>query len=229
MPYPVATGAEEAAALIQHLDSLMQARFKNRQTTPPIFLLVDEVFVLTQKWSQAAEYLARLASQGRGAGIHLILATQRATKETLGNTSMIGANIPARLVGKVESATSSTLAVTVPQAGAEELLGNGDMVGNLTGQVTRFQVGLWDANPEPVPVNVNKRPVPDVYEQRQDSKPSQRGGHNKIEIEPEWVEWAIEHGKNGQPASQYKIRQELGLSSSVAKRVYEAAKHAGRG
>lgn len=152
-PYPVATSPEEAAKLIQRLSQIQDQRFAEGSTRPSIFLFVDEAFVLTQKWKEASNYLARLASQGRGANIHLVLATQRATKEALGNTSIISANIPARLVGKVDSAASSALALGLPQGGAEELLGNGDMIGNLTGQPVRLQVGLWDENPEPVPVS----------------------------------------------------------------------------
>ena len=73
----------------------------------------------------------------RGAGIHVVAATQKPTAGVLG--SLMKANFPVRLVGRVTSATDARVASGWSGTGAERLEGRGDFIAVAEGKVTRFQ------------------------------------------------------------------------------------------
>ena len=78
-----------------------------------------------------------LAQMGRACGIHLIIATQTPRREVV--SGMIKANFPVSIAFKTKTATDSM--VILDQAGAEDLIGNGDMLLSVNATTERIQCG----------------------------------------------------------------------------------------
>lgn len=151
---PVITEPQGAAAALNWLVREMESRYetlkllglrniegfnkrtidKEREATLgkeiPAFMpfmvgIIDELADLMMVASQDIETpIARIAQMARAVGIHLILATQRPSREVI--TGLIKANFPTRISFKVASRVNSQ--IVLDEIGAETLLGNGDML-----------------------------------------------------------------------------------------------------
>ncbi len=142
---PVVSSPKEAAAVLTNCIAEMERRYerlsylrarslpeanralRRRGEAPMPYLLVviDELADLMMVSPQAVEdAVIRLAQKSRAVGIHLVLATQRPSVDVI--TGLIKANVPSRIAFAVSSQTDSR--VILDQAGAESLLGQGDML-----------------------------------------------------------------------------------------------------
>ena len=153
---PVIGEATEAAEALGELVQLMEARrvpvkgtlgVTQGEVTPRIIVVLDELADLTCGANAGGkalnEHLTRLVQRGREAGIHVIACTQKPSSQVLG--TLVRANFPARLVGKVVSPEDARVAAGIGGTGAEKLTGRGDFLAVAAGQVVRFQAAYVSA------------------------------------------------------------------------------------
>lgn len=92
---------------------------------PQIVIFIDELAdMMLVAGKEVEDSICRLAQMGRAAGMHLVVATQRPTTDVI--TGLIKANIPSRIALSVMSQVDSR--TIIDMAGADKLLGNGDML-----------------------------------------------------------------------------------------------------
>jgi S-DNA-T family DNA segregation ATPase FtsK/SpoIIIE len=142
---PVVSSPKQAAAALTNVVGEMERRYermsifrarglpelnralrsRGEQPLPYLLVVIDELADLMMISPQEVEdAVIRLAQKSRAVGVHLVLATQRPSVDVI--TGMIKANVPSRIAFAVSSQTDSR--VILDQAGAESLLGQGDML-----------------------------------------------------------------------------------------------------
>ena len=142
---PVVTAPKKAAAALNWAVAEMNRRYKlfsdmkvreikgfnkkvgkaSPEWMPQIVIIVDELADLMMVSSkEVEEAICRLAQLARAAGIHLVIATQRPSVNVI--TGLIKANVPSRIAFAVSSQVDSR--TILDGAGAEKLLGKGDML-----------------------------------------------------------------------------------------------------
>ncbi|MCG0276816.1 MAG: DNA translocase FtsK [Thermosediminibacteraceae bacterium] len=138
---PVVTDPKKAASALNWIVSEMENRYqlfakegvreinryneKSQEKLPKILVIIDELADLMMTSPREVEdSICRLAQMARAAGIHLVVATQRPSVDVI--TGLIKANIPSRISFAVSSQVDSR--TILDMAGAEKLLGKGDML-----------------------------------------------------------------------------------------------------
>jgi S-DNA-T family DNA segregation ATPase FtsK/SpoIIIE len=142
---PVVSSPKQASAALMNVVAEMERRYerlsavrarnlaeanrtlrqRGEQPMPYLLVVIDELADLMMISPQEVEdSVIRLAQKSRAVGVHLVLATQRPSVDVI--TGMIKANVPSRIAFAVSSQTDSR--VILDQAGAESLLGQGDML-----------------------------------------------------------------------------------------------------
>lgn len=110
-------------AINEEIESSLEIEVPER--LPYIVVIVDELADLMMVSSSDIETpIARIAQMARAVGIHMLLATQRPSREVI--TGLIKANFPTRISFKVANRVNSQ--IVIDENGAEALLGNGDML-----------------------------------------------------------------------------------------------------
>ena len=116
-----------ADAGVRDLDSYNKtcAAMEDRQPLPQIVVVIDELAdLMLVAAKEVEEAICRVAQMGRASGIHLVIATQRPSADVI--TGLMKANIPSRIAFAVASAMESR--IILDTAGAEKLVGKGDML-----------------------------------------------------------------------------------------------------
>ena len=146
---------------------------------PYIVIVIDELADMMMVAARDAEVLiVRLAQKARAVGIHLVLATQRPSVNVI--TGLIKANIPARIAFTVASQIESR--IILDQAGAEKLLGQGDML-FLTASMSKPKrvQGAWVTDEELVKVTDHlKMQSPPQYNDEVVSQPVHLNGKGGV-------------------------------------------------
>jgi len=130
-------GVRSLAAFNERMKKLDAAQLReagadeDQTPLPSILLVIDEFAdMMAAVRKQVEEPIARLSAKARAAGIHLVLATQRPSKDVI--TGLIKANVATRISFQVSQKVDSM--VILDQIGAEQLLGRGDMLFRYRGQ-----------------------------------------------------------------------------------------------
>ena len=125
---------------VKDLDSyneLMRVDQRYADCKPQIVIIIDELAdLMMASPSEVENSICRLAQKARAAGMHLIVATQRPSVDVV--TGLIKANIPSRIAFSVASQFDSR--TILDMAGAEKLLGKGDMLFSPVGSTKPYRV-----------------------------------------------------------------------------------------
>ena len=122
---------------IESYNQLMRLDGRYADCKPQIVIIIDELADLMMASPAEVETsICRLAQKARAAGLHLIVATQRPSADVV--TGLIKANIPSRIAFSVASLTDSR--IILDMAGAEKLLGKGDMLFSPVGSMKPLRV-----------------------------------------------------------------------------------------
>lgn len=152
---------------------------KIEERMPYIVIVIDELADLMMLAARDVEGLiVRIAQKARAVGIHLVLATQRPSVDVI--TGLIKANIPARIAFTVASQIDSR--TIIDQAGAEKLLGKGDLlITTAQSPKPRRVQAAWIDDPEVVKVvNQIKTQRPPEYNDEVVAQPVQLNGKGGV-------------------------------------------------
>jgi DNA segregation ATPase FtsK/SpoIIIE-like protein len=211
--HPVMCDLTEIVKALLWLQNTMAERAAQGITQPRILMVIDEVRQLVRRERRVQSLLSSIAEMGAGVGIHLVVATQQPGAKALGEALV---NFPARLLGRVASATLTYGAAGRARSQAETLLGRGDMLLIAEGGLMhRVQVPLvseaelantprWE-RADQVPC----LPLPEAVNWSTPVGVDTRGGWNRKPLDIDEVAQMVEEGATAaQLSHQFNINYE---------------------
>ncbi len=200
------------------------------QPLPNILLVIDEFAdMMASVRKQVEEPIARLSAKARAAGIHLVLATQRPSKDVI--TGLIKANIATRISFQVSQKVDSM--VVLDQIGAEQLLGRGDMLFRYRGQNAERLHGAFVTDEEVGRVVEDWRRrgspeyVSEVTEPLEDPDEASFGADEAAEGQDEYYTPAVELVRETRRASISLIQRQFRIGYNRAANIMDAMERAG--
>lgn len=201
-------------------------------------IVIDELadLMMSGQKKEVEGNIARIAQMARAVGMHLIVATQRPSVDVI--TGLIKANIPSRIAFTVASQVDSR--TVIDKAGAEDLLGRGDMLYYPTGNLAPIRVQGVFVETDEVENVVNHVKLtidPDMLKNLQD--PEIADGKSKFEgsvlegydgdqdEDPEIIEKAIQIVRETRKGSTSLIQRKLGLGYARAAKVLDILEELG--
>ncbi len=216
--------ADEDGNVQQHEDGSM----------PYIVIVIDEMADLMMVAKRDVEALiVRIAQKARAVGIHLVLATQRPSVDVI--TGLIKANVPARIAFTVASQIDSM--TILDQAGAEKLLGQGDMLmKTVTMPKPKRIQGAWVTDEEVTKItdHLRMQSAPQ-YNDEIISQPVQLNGKGGVVMadfdggnsDDDMFKQAVQAVVEGRKASTSYLQRRLRIGYSRAARIIEEMEEQG--
>ncbi len=219
--------------IVDYNERIKSGRLKNSETVthikmPYLVVIIDELAdLMITAAKEVEEPIARLAQLARAVGIHLIVATQRPSVDVI--TGVIKANFPARVAYQVASKTDSR--TILDMNGAEQLLGNGDMLYLPSGSPKPVRLQNAYISPEEVEAVVEaigkqvgyQHPftLPSIAERKKAG--AEGGGSDRDELFEEAARLVVRH----QQGSVSLLQRRLKVGYSRAARLVDELEIAG--
>lgn len=230
------------AEMLRRYDVLQVARARNlweynekvgrKDKMPHIVIIIDELadLMMSGNKKEVESAIARIAQMARAVGMHLIVATQRPSVDII--TGLIKANIPSRIAFTVASQIDSR--TILDNMGAEDLLGNGDLLYSPVGSSAPERIQGVYVSTEEVEAVVNhiKRTIDpamleDIYDasivdgDRGNFEWAMSDGNGEYDEDPKIVEEAISVVRAEWKASTSMLQRRMKLGYARAARVID--------
>ncbi|MBQ6457050.1 MAG: DNA translocase FtsK 4TM domain-containing protein [Mogibacterium sp.] len=219
--------AKEGVKDLDSYNELMRANHEPQRCKPQVVIIIDELAdLMMASPSEVENSICRLAQKARAAGMHLIVATQRPSVDVV--TGLIKANIPSRIAFSVASQIDSR--TILDMAGAEKLLGRGDMLFSPVGSSKPYRVQgpyISDSEIDKVLRFVKKEggsPVYDEEIQKAIESNERRGG---AEPQDELTEDAIAFILKSGQASVSMLQRRFRIGYNRAARIIDEIEEKG--
>lgn len=207
------------------------AKERDLERIPLILIVIDELADLMVTCAkEVEESIARLSAMARAAGIHLLVATQRPSVDVI--TGVIKANVPSRIAFAVSSQVDSR--TIIDGAGAEKLLGRGDMLYRPVDQNKSLRAqGAFVSDSEVEQVIAflkaqNYRSMDaDLAKQIETASATAPGKEKGQEAEDELFDQAVEIALDANYASVSLFQRRLNIGYPRAARLVDALERAG--